>query len=96
MRIVATLVCTLFLSLALPSLSFAGSNCDDAGSLSDIRDCLEDDDDNKGKGNCNEKGNCDKAKGKAKGHDRDDDYEVSCMEILNRDRRRECLERRAD
>lgn len=90
MRIVLTIVCTLLLSLALPSLSFAGSDCDDAGSLSDIRDCLNDDD-NKGKSEG-------KGKGKAKGHDKDDDddYKVSCMEILNRDRRRECLERRAD
>lgn len=97
MRIAVALVCTLLFSLTLPSLSYAGSNCDDAGSASEIRDCLRDNDnDQKGKGNCNEKGNCGNAKGKAKGHDKDDDdYEVSCMEILNRDRRRECIERRS-
>ena len=99
MRILAALICTLLLSLSVPSPSFASSDCDNAGSLSDIKDCLKNqDNEQKGKGNCNENGNCDKNKGngKAQSKDKDDDYEVSCMKIDNRDRRRECLERRMD
>lgn len=95
MRIVAPLVCTFLLSLTLPSLSFAGSNCDDAGSASDIRDCLRNqDNDQKGKGNCNEKGNCDKSK--SKGDYDDDDHLVNCHEINSLTLRRECIERRRD
>lgn len=98
MRLIAALTCTLLLSLCLPAQSFADSDCDDAGSLSDIRDCLNDqDDDQKGKGNCNENGNCNKSKGNGKAQNKDkEDYEVSCMQIDNRDRRRECIERRLD
>lgn len=95
MRIVATLVCTFVISMALPSLSFAGSDCDDAGSASDVRNCLKNNSDQKGKGNCNDNGNCNKAKDKAKNNDRDD-YEVSCMEINNLVLRRQCLDKRRD
>lgn len=96
MRIVAATVCTFLLFLALPSPSFAGSDCDDAGSASDIRNCLKNQGDQKGKGNCNDNGNCGKAKDKAKNKDDDDDHSVSCMEINNTALRRECLERRRD
>jgi len=96
MRIVTATVCTFLLSLALPALSFAGSNCDDAGSASDVRNCVKNNNDQKGKGkgNCNDNGNCGKAKAKAK--DYDDDYSVRCMEINNLVLRRECLDRRRD
>ncbi len=96
MRIVAAAVCTLLFSLALPSISFAGSNCDDAGSASDVRNCLKNSNDQKGQGNCNDNGNCGKAKAKAKAKDYDDDYSVRCMEINNLVLRRECLDRRRD
>ncbi|VVP77803.1 hypothetical protein PS934_00410 [Pseudomonas fluorescens] len=95
MRIVAAAVCTLLFSLALPSISFAGSNCDDAGSASDVRNCLKNNNDQKGQGNCNDNGNCGKAKDKAKNND-DDDYSVSCMEINNLVLRRQCLDKRRD
>lgn len=96
MRIATALVCTLFFSLTLPSLSLARENYND-----DIKGRFENDGGNqKGKGNCNEKGNCDKDKGKNKGNSQgsydNDDYTVSCLEIDDRDRRRECLERRAN
>ncbi|MCY1249963.1 hypothetical protein D3C76_257320 [compost metagenome] len=94
MRIVAASVCALLFSLALPSLSFAGSDCDDAGSASDVRNCLKNNNDQKGKGNCNDNGNCGKAKDKAK--NKQDDHAVSCMEINNLVLRRECLEKRRD
>ncbi|MBB2495728.1 hypothetical protein [Aquipseudomonas ullengensis] len=97
MRIVATLVCALLLSPTLPSLAFAGSDCKDAGSASDVRDCLRDQDsDQKGKGNCNEKGNCDKAKGKSKDDYDNDDYLINCHEINSLTLRRECLDKRRD
>lgn len=101
MRIVPALICTLLLSLSLPAQSFAGSDCDDAGSLSDIKNCVNNqNNDQKGKGNCNGNGNCGKNKNnnnnnKAQNNDRDD-YQASCMKIVNRDRRRECIERRID
>ncbi|PWK33578.1 hypothetical protein LOY55_15910 [Pseudomonas sp. B21-040] len=93
MRIVAASVCTLLLSLALPALSFAGSNCGDSGSASDARNCVKNNNDQKGKGNCNNNGNCDKAKDKAK-NKADDDHSVECREINNLVLRRECLDRR--
>ncbi|WP_223455814.1 MULTISPECIES: hypothetical protein [unclassified Pseudomonas] len=94
MRIIAAAVCTLLFSLALPSMSFAGSNCDDAGSASDVRNCVKNNNDQKGKGNCNDNGNCGKAKDKAKNNA--DDYSVSCMEINNLVLRRQCLDKRRD
>ena len=36
MRIVAALMCALLFSLALPSLSFAGSNCGDGGNAKTV------------------------------------------------------------
>ena len=95
MRIVAALVCTLFFSLTLPSLSLARDYDDD------IKGRFENDGGNqKGKGNCSEKGNCDKDKGNNKGSNKgsnnDNDYSVSCLEIDDRDLRRECLERRVN
>lgn len=94
MRIVAAAVCTLLFSLALPSISFAGSNCDNAGSASDVRNCMKNNNDQKGKGNCNDNGNCGKAKDKAKNNA--DDHSVSCMEINNLTLRRQCLDKRRD
>ncbi|POA17692.1 MULTISPECIES: hypothetical protein [unclassified Pseudomonas] len=100
MRIVAALACTFMLSLTLPSMSFAGSDCDDADSASELRNCLKNnsdyDNDNKGKGNCNANGNCDKSKNKGKNKGDDDDYAVSCMDINNLTLRRECIEKRRD
>ena len=94
MRIVTAAVFTFLLSLALPTVSFAGSDCDNAGSASDVRNCVKNNNDQKGKGNCNDNGNCGKAKAKAKNKDYDDDHSVSCMEINNLALRRECLDRR--
>ncbi|MGY4534421.1 hypothetical protein ACVW0Y_003561 [Pseudomonas sp. TE3786] len=87
MRIVMALLCTFLLSLTLPSLSFAGSNCDKSD-----KNCFKNNGNQKGKGNCNENGNCEKAKDKAN----NDDYSVDCREINNLVLRRECLERRRD
>ena len=89
MRIVVALVCTFFFSLALPSLSFAGSNCDKSD-----KNCYKNNGNQKGKGNCNENGNCDKAKDKAK--DYDDDHSIECRDINSLTLRRQCLERRRD
>lgn len=99
MRIVSAIACTFLLSLALPTLSFAGSDCDDAGSASDVRNCLKNNSDNnqKGKGNCNDNGNCGKAKDKAKNKDYDDDdYSVNCKDINSTVLRRQCLDKRRD
>ncbi|RON24233.1 hypothetical protein BK660_00765 [Pseudomonas brassicacearum] len=93
MRIIATLGCTLLFSLALPSLSFAASNCDNAGSASAAKNCIKNNNDQKGKGNCNGNGNCDKAKD---AKNKSDDYSVSCMEINNMTLRRQCLDKRRD
>ena len=41
MRIIAPLVCTFLLSLALPSLSFAGANCENAGSANAAKNCVK-------------------------------------------------------
>ncbi len=93
MRIIATLVCALLLSLALPSLSFAGSNCENSGSKNAAKNCVKNNNEQKGKGNCNGNGNCgEKAKDKAK--DYDDDHAVECRDINSIALRRECLERR--
>ena len=93
MRIIAPLVCTFLLSMALPTLSFGGSNCDNAGSKSAAKNCVKNNNDQKGKGNCNGNGNCDKAKN---AKDNRDDHSVSCMEINNLVLRRQCLDKRRD
>ncbi len=83
MRIVTAITCTILFSLTLPSLSFAGSDCDDADSKSDVKKCVKS---NNGNGNGNN----------AKNKDYDDDYYVSCMRINNLTLRRECLDKRRD
>ena len=95
MRIIATLVCTFLLSLALPPLSFAASNCENSGSKNAAKNCVKNNNDQKGKGNCNGNGNCgNNAKDKAK--DYDDDHAIDCRDINSITLRRECLERRRD
>jgi hypothetical protein len=91
MRIIATFVCTLLFSLALPSPSFAASNCNNAGSANAAKNCVKNNNDQKG--NCNGNGNCDKAKN---AKDKADDHAVSCMEINNMTLRRQCLDKRRD
>lgn len=91
MKIIATLVCTLLFSLALPSPSFAASNCNNAGSANAAKNCVKNNNDQKG--NCNGNGNCDKAKN---AKDKADDHAVSCMEINNMTLRRQCLDKRRD
>jgi hypothetical protein len=91
MRIIATFVCTLLFSLALPSPSFAASNCNNAGSANAAKNCVKNNNDLKS--NCNGNGNCDKAKN---AKDKADDHAVSCMEINNMTLRRQCLDKRRD
>jgi hypothetical protein len=91
MRIIATFVCTLLFSLALPSPSFAASNCNNAGSANAAKNCVKNNNDQKS--NCNGNGNCDKAKN---AKDKADDHAVSCMEINNMTLRRQCLDKRRD